>query len=179
MDIFWSLDDFLFEFYWQEMQYIEPQAWHFKSISKAMSTYICEFLCSPNHNYRIECAFEDGTNLFTNQSWIFDIHYTYEQIKQGIDTLELQSFDGSGFTCDICRCETSRYDWMYHCVAEHSHDYCASCIYSIISQYKEMKEFLNECLDDLLLNEDSVDKYLIDNIVAFCVGKVSKFEITS
>ena len=126
MEVFGTVDDFLFEFYWNEMQYIESQLWHFKFISTAMSIYICEFLCSPQHNYRIECIFDDEKNLFSNQVWVYDIDYTYREIKIGKDTLDIQFFDGSGYSCDICRAEISRYDWMYHCTAEHSHDYCLS-----------------------------------------------------
>ena len=145
----------------------------FKFISAAMAIYICEFLCEPQYNYRIRCIFEDDKNLFTDQVWTCDIMNTYQAIKDGKDTLDLQYFDGTGYTCDICRCEISRYEWMYHCTAEHSHDYCLSCIYSIISQHKEMKQFINDCLLDLL-NADCIEQ-----IITFCMGTVTKFDITN
>merc|ERR1712228_91433 len=171
MNIFDALRYHLFDYLNEQMYDIEEGTddWNHKFIASLLSTFVCQFLYESDYNYRIECVFEDGMHLFMDQVWTYDIYTTFAEIQDGKETLDLQWFGGTGYTCDICRCEASRYEFMYHCLADDNHGFCVSCIYSMILQHDEMKSFINECLDNLL-NADCIEE-----IVAFCLGKVRKF----
>lgn len=168
MDIYEKLSDVLFDFYFDEMYNIEQNKWNFKFLTSTMTVCICEFLCEQNFNYRVRCLF-DSNDLIMQQVWVRDIEKTRNEILEGKDTLDLQNFDVTGFTCDICRCEASRYEFMYHCQSEDSHAFCISCMYQLIIQHQDMQQFIHQCLCKQL----TVD--CIDEIVTFCLGKIAKF----
>ena len=168
MDYYEKLSDVLFNFYFDEMYDFEKNKWDFKFLTSTMTINICEFLCEQDFNYRVQCLF-DSNDLMMQQIWIRDIEKTRNEILEGKDTLDLQNFNVTGFTCDICRCEASRYEYMYHCGCDDSHAFCISCMYHLIIQHQDMQQFLRQCLYEEL----TVD--CIDEIVTFCLGKIVRF----
>ena len=170
LELYGFLRNHLSAFYFNNMYEVEDQNWNFRYIGNLIATFIVNMLYEKEYNYRIMCIFEDANYLFVEQLWTYDISLTYKQIQKGKDTVDLQDFEGTGYTCDICRCEISRYDYMFHCKSDIDiHDYCISCVDAIILQYNQMKKFIDNCLNEQL-NDDCIDQ-----IVTFCVGKVNKF----
>eukprot|EP01084_Bolivina_argentea_P090845 163600_1 len=165
--IYSTLNAYLFQFYYFEMMEIEEHD-NFKSILSLVSSHICEFLCKYDYNYRVMCMLNDEHDLFVQQIWQYAVLKQFNDIKNGLPTADIQDFSGTGYSCSICRCELSRYEFMFFC-PNSRHGYCVSCMYSFILQHNEMKIFLYECLDELL-NEDCIEQ-----VVTFCVGKVIKY----
>lgn len=148
-------------------------------LSNFVSVMIYKCLYRSKYNYRIECIFDDQELLYESQ-WKYHTQKTLYALKKGIETSEIQArWNCTGYSCDLCRIEVSYYEFMYHCDDgcddkrygwQHKHDFCVSCVYALLSQFKEMKPFLTEMLKSVL------NDHCIDEIVAFCVGKIIKFD---
>eukprot|EP01083_Nonionella_stella_P137543 418487_1 len=124
------------------------------------------------YQYRVDCLF-DGTSLFYEEQWKYDVALTYCQLRKGVEMNDLQDArDGYGYTCDICRMEIGWYQYMYHCQNEHQHDFCVSCIHGVIQQRNDIEKYMMELLHGQLDND------CIEQIVEFCVGRVLKFACT-
>ena len=143
---------------------------HFKHMSSLVAMNVFGYLYAPQYSHRIQCVFGDSY-LFVEEQWKYHIWRTIMEIRNGTEMHEIQSSrSGFGYTCDICRVELSWYEMMYHCECCHQHDFCVSCIHSIMDQHDEMKRFIS----GILKNE--IDDDCIQEIVAYCVGKVIQFE---
>ena len=133
-----------------------------------------------NADIGLETFVTDGDDgLLYESQWRYHIEKTYLAHKRGMEVSELQSrWNGTGYSCDLCRIELSYYEFMYHCqdyddnhqCNKQKHDFCVSCVYAILCQYNQMKPFLAEMLKNVL------NDHCIDEIVAFCVGKIIKFD---
>ena len=141
-----------------------------KWIPMLISSEIYGFLFSAGFNHRVNCVF-DGEELYHGQQWSYKVKATYDDYKQGIDCLDAQDcWEAVGYSCDICRCEVSLLEFMWHCQdKECTHDFCLSCVHSMVQQYDEMQRFLMEILNDTL------NKDIVEEIVKLCVGGVNKF----
>eukprot|EP01084_Bolivina_argentea_P187742 323325_1 len=144
-----------------------------KSFSRIITCYIFEYLYCKEYNYRIQCIY-DEYYLFIEQQWKYYIFIHYENLKNGGensgDVQQLHDF--IGYTCDLCRVEVCQFDFMYHCDCNenNSHDFCVSCVHSLVLQNNEMKQLLYGILIDI------IDDDCIDQIVMFCVGNVIQFD---
>ena len=141
-------------------------------IPNSVAVYVYGYLFMERYNLRMNCAF-DGKELFYEEMWPYDVRRTMEDQEKGMEICDLQeSWDWMGYSCDLCRVEVRYFETMWHCKnKDHVHDYCLSCIHSMVQQYNEMNEFLIELLDGV------VNKDCIKEIVVFCVGKVNRFDV--
>ncbi len=128
------------------------------------------YLYSLNHyEYKIGCIYDDS-DLYINHLWTYKILKTYNDIKNCIQIKPLQLLpDLTGYSCDLCRIEVGWNEFMFHCNCD-KHDFCISCIYSLIFQQTEMKQLLYGLLKEFI-NDDCIYQ-----IVTFCVGRVIKLE---
>ena len=142
----------------------------------AMNIY--EFMHAPEYEYRVQCLF-DSKRLFNDKQWRYHILRNYNYIKKGMRMNQIQNFPSRDniYSCDICRCVSGCYEYMYHCdmdhSGEHGHDFCLSCIHALKTQYYEIKPFLMKLLSDIL------DSNCINEIVTYCVGTVIKFDVSN
>ena len=169
MEMFSALSS-VFEGQWlqsdEAMLYQEHET---KFVGAWMARKIHSFLFSVDHQYRIGCVF-DGHNLFVDEQWEFMVDRTFKAIREGLDTVDLQeSWNYWGYTCDICRVELSYFETAYHCECQHKHDFCITCIHSMVQQHQELQTFMTGILNDEL------NANCIQEIVAFTVGHVLKF----
>eukprot|EP01084_Bolivina_argentea_P115668 205655_1 len=135
-----------------------------------VSINIYQFVFEKEYNYRIKCLFDDYI-LFCVQQWSFEIGRTIKKIKMGKEFKNPQTnHDSFGYSCDICRVETSWYEYVYICKCE-EHAFCLSCIHSNVMQYKQMKPLISDILNGVL------DDNTVEVIVMFCVGKVRQFYV--
>ena len=144
-------------------------------IPQSVAVYIYGFLFIEQYNHRVCCIF-DGKEMLYEKQWAYDIEATRKDYINGRDpgTDNVQeSWDPHrGYSCDICRVELSYFEYMWHCTnTEHKHDFCLTCIHSMVEQYTEMQEFLMEILEGV------VNKDCVEQIVVFCVGKINKFVV--
>ena len=142
-----------------------------QDIAKSVAVQVYKLLFEPEFYHRVGCIF-DGEEMFNSEQWTFEVNKTISDYQEGIDCRELQkSWDAFGYSCDICRIDVTFFDFMWHCKRHHNdrHDFCLSCIHSIIQQYNQMQEFLYGIL------RDQMNKDCIEQIVICCVGKVVKF----
>eukprot|EP01084_Bolivina_argentea_P163785 284875_1 len=171
INVYNELCDILSDFCILEMNDMETEHFHYEFMNKIIAMNIYYFLFDQSYSYRIQCVFGNSF-LFYEEQWKYHILRTYNALKKGnMSMQEVQgSRDGFGYTCDICRVELSWYDYMYHCGCEHQHDFCLTCIHSIMQQHKEMKEFLSGILNKII-NDDCIQE-----ILTFCVGNVIEFD---
>ena len=99
----------------------------------------------------------------------------YHPQKLLFDTYSKESI----FKCHICETRIKWFDYIFVCGCNEddecgSHRYCVLCLYIISLQYQK----LNGCLMEIL--DESINKYLIDEIVSFCLGecKVKQLKLT-
>ena len=131
---------------------------------------ICQFLFTPQYNYRIHCMF-DGKEMFNELQWKYNVERTIEDYKEGRDAIAAQDgWDGTGYSCDMCRVEVSYFEYMWHC-KDMEHDFCLTCVHSLVQQYNQLQDYLVDILDHILSQD------IILEIVSFCTGKVNKFDI--
>merc|ERR1712228_574032 len=113
------------------------------------------------------------SDLFLEQSRTNAIYHHHEAFKEDGLVTDIQNdwLYGVGFSCNICRIAMNWNDYLFSCQCdcEMSHEFCVSCVHSILIQYGEMKPFMTEILKDVLDNDS------IELIVAYCVGKVLRF----
>ena len=177
--IFKSVTEALYQVYinlwwYAEIGYTEFQA---RTMVTTFGCNIYQYLYRPEYIYRVNCLFheEDNHELFCGESMPFHVKLTLEDQEQGLEVVKLQEcWTMMGYACEICRVEIGYFEYMWHCKHEKvpdRHAYCLTCVHSMVQQYNEMEQFLA----DLLL--DIVDMDCIIEIVAYCVGKVKKFEI--
>eukprot|EP01083_Nonionella_stella_P178002 627530_1 len=149
--------------------YVEDEVYHGSHMASLISTYICQCLYAPDYTYRFECLF-CNTFLFSNNQWEFSIAEYAHQIQNGIQMTEIQrARDCMGYSCDICRVELSWYEISYHCYGRPRHDFCVSCVHSLLTQQSEMKAYLSQ-----ILNGRVTDDCILE-IVKFCAGNVQRF----
>ena len=138
-----------------------------------MAMNILQFLFPSEYNYRFGCAL-GKSELRLDQIWSICIDDHYGAIQRGEHVTDLQHdrFCGVGYSCNICRMELNWYEYAYHCKCDSdmTHEFCISCIHSMLDQYEKMKPFMSQLLMDVL------DKNCIETIVVFCVGKVARFD---
>ena len=93
-----------------------------------------------------------------------------------IETNIYTSWKTGKWSCDICRMSMSWYETVYGCQCDNTtefgdnHAICLTCIHSIVKQYNELRPFMMELL------ENELNSNCIEEIVAFCIGEVVKFE---
>eukprot|EP01084_Bolivina_argentea_P254895 428628_1 len=159
---------------------IDDEYWQIPFLCQSMAFNIYELLYLPEFNYHVKCPF-DGNELFCRQQWSFYLNANINAIQKGLEIAYNDIQDswqsGSGYSCDICRLEMSYYEFMYHSdtgngqCTDVQHDYCLSCVHSIIKQYCQLKPFLLE-----LLRNELDDVCCVDEIVSYCIGKVIRFD---
>merc|ERR1712228_171501 len=141
-------------------------------MASLMAINVMQFLFCQEYNFRFGCILGQS-ELCLTELWSLSIFDTIEAIKRGDHTTDPQRdlFFSVGYSCNICRIELNWYEYVYrcNCDSDMTHDFCISCIHSMFIQYEEMKPFLAHLLMDVLDNNS------IEMIVAFCVGKVTKF----
>ena len=186
VNIYQSLCEYLFQFYWSEMYEIEDcldknsldNIGYMKVLGMMVGTNIYKFLFDIDYNYKIQCVY-GYSYLYYDQQWKYHILRQFNEIRKKTKMYDLQdSRNRLGYTCDICRVELNWYEFVYHCKCNvnnnnindynHAHDYCISCIHSIMMMYNEMKKYISNCI--YILDDDCIEE-----IVTFCVGKVVKF----
>ena len=129
---------------------------------------IHQYLFSPDYNHRIQCVM-GNTNVFRYYPW------SHANKKKWCFPPD-EYWDNDGYSCDICQMELDWFQYAFRCdcstgsVIRANHGYCVSCIDSIMMQYNELKPFISQLLTDIL------DDQCIEEIVAFCVGKVIVFQ---
>ena len=165
MHMFCELSDVLIDiygelYYDEKIDFSECQS---QFIPDNVAIDIYEFLYKPMYNYRINCIF-DGAEMFGMKQWQYIVDRTIDCYKTGIDTTAPQdTWICTGYSCDICRCEVSPFEYMWHCKDEqHKHDFCLSCVHHMVQQYYQMQTFLSDILDGV------VNKDIIEEIVVLC-----------
>ena len=140
----------------------------FHPMAAGLASIVHAMLYRPDFTYRVECV-HDGKCLVCRNS--NDSANNPDNTAGYAARAENNPLPGMfRYACDLCRTEQSWNGFMYHCDAVPSHDFCLSCIHCIVAQYTELKPFLCHLLDDTL------DRGSIQQIVAFCVGKVVRFD---
>ena len=149
----------------------------FKQLCQFIATHVSQFLHQEQHHYRIKCVFGD-TYLKSLEPWQDAIFTNMMKARNGEWSLTdmFEMWTSHKWSCDMCRMAISWYEAVYGCRCDNStefgdnHVVCLTCIHSIVKQYNELKPFIKELL------EDELNDNCIEEIVAFCVGKVMKFE---
>ena len=170
LEIYCILCDYLRDFYWLECNDSEEEMHHFGFMASEISMEIYGFLFEKQYNYRIGCMLGNDGILFYEKQWRYHVLRTLKNLRNGVKMNKVQNArDAFGYTCDICRSEISWYEIMYHCTCTHQHDFCVTCIHSMLQQYEEMKQLISKIMRNV------IDDDCIGEIVSFCVGKVNKF----
>merc|ERR1712228_15788 len=139
-------DDFM------EMDYVP--------ISTCIALNVYEYLFSADYHYRFKCLL-GNSQLFLEQQWKYAVS----------QTLTKYQIEDVAYSCDLCRKEFSLFEYAYHCKCKKvDHDFCISCIHSVLMQCNEMKPFLMQLL------KEQLDDHCIEEIVEFCVGKAIRFD---
>jgi len=156
--------------------------------SSLLSIQIHEFLFCPQYRLRFDCCIGQS-HLYLQPQWSFALSkantYGYNPVPQDPEEVDTdhddEQFDlerkihSVCYHCDLCRMEIHHFEYALHCqcTIKGEHDFCVSCIHSIFMQHSEMKPFLTDILK-MALND-----HCIEEIVAFCIGKVNMFFVES
>eukprot|EP01084_Bolivina_argentea_P253521 425875_1 len=173
---FYMINECLLDIYCNNMWYndeIDYEEYDAETMSVSMCIYIFEFLYCSKYYHRINCIF-DGCDMIHEMQWPYYVGKHIENVQKGIETADAQIvWECGGYSCDLCRIEVKYFEYMWHCDnGDHEHDFCLSCIHSVLQQFYEMKNFIIELLDGVI-NRDCVEE-----IIAFCVGKVNTFDVS-
>ena len=124
-------------------------------------------------NSSFDC--DDGM-IFNDNHWKYMIKTHIDAIERGAQVDgDVQSFDTSGWNCDMCRCGLHVNDWCFHCHkdgAQSAHDYCINCTYSMANEIIKFEHYLQDIIHTSIDSQFTMD--CIQILVAFVCGYAKK-----
>ena len=163
--------------YWSDWEYDIIREPFDLTVGKFISKIVIGYLFDCMGKWKLECL-RQNINKELNCGFVYsyrsninyNIHLYRKSLKLGYKEVDISLLD-MVCSCDICRLDMIIFDNSWHCNShpKFTHDICNHCIYDVIKKNEQLNELLTVLLDTYELN-----KQLIQEIVAFTVGKAIK-----